>query len=338
MSHSQSVPQVENNRRKRNNRKLKNRKLKNRKLQNKQEMNTKKTSQFSPAKNNQGSPRGVGYFQQFPKSFLRPYGEVEKSPAPETVFRRIQPFTCEWLLRPKVALSELSETLAKNVDIIAQKDQQLVTSDAVNKLVSGTKSLRKSLHVLHRDRVSSAKQKDVIDVLKHLFQEDEDLDGLLEEMFHIGGAMFLTATHLIVAKALIQNPDEYAERVQADDTGSDSVFKENGDIESMRDFILSSVFGRKKKKRMSGSRKDLLKQFDSPTKGASKVRVPLRSPPSPDSSKSSSDNEEAEQQPPVESTSKKARKKRRKNNIGLELLAADEEALTNPKSKTKKKQ
>ena len=120
-------------------------------------MNTK-TSQFSPAKNNQGSPCGVGYFQQFPKSFLRLYGEVEKSPAPETVFRRIQPFTYEWLLRPKVALSELSETLAKNVDIIAQKDQQLVTGNAIKKLVSGTKSLQKSLHVLHRDRVSSAKE------------------------------------------------------------------------------------------------------------------------------------------------------------------------------------
>ena len=43
--------------------------------------------------------------------------------------------------------------------------------------------------------------------------------------------MFVTATYVIVAKALIQNPDEYAELVEADDTGSDSVFKQNGDIE-----------------------------------------------------------------------------------------------------------
>ena len=52
--------------------------------------------------------------------------------------------------------------------------------------------------------MSSAKEKDVIDVLKHLFREDDDLDSLLEEMFHIGGAMFLTATHLIMVKPLIQ--------------------------------------------------------------------------------------------------------------------------------------
>lgn len=142
--------------------------------------------------------------------------------------------------------------MAKNVDIIADKEQKVVTADAVRKLVSGTKSLRKSLHVLHKHHVSSAK-----DTLRQLFQEDDELDSVLEEMFHIGGAMFVTATYVIVAKALIQNPDEYAELVEANDTGSDSVFKQNGDIESIRDFIVSSVFGRKKKKLRNGSRKDL---------------------------------------------------------------------------------
>ena len=179
------------------------RKRKNYKLENKQEINIKKSSQFSPAKHNQNSPRSVGFFQQFTRPFLRPYAEIEKSPVAETVFKRVQPFTCEWLLRPKVALSELSETLAKNVDVIADKEQKAVTADAVRKLVSGTKSLRKSLHVLHKGHVSSAKEKDVIDTLKELFQEDDELDSVLEEMFHIGAAMFVTATHVIVAKALI---------------------------------------------------------------------------------------------------------------------------------------
>ena len=47
----------------------------------------------------------------------------------------------------------------------------------------------------------------------------------------------------------------------------------------MRDFIFSNVFGRKKKKQMNGTRKDLLKQFDSPTKAVSEAPVPGRPPP-----------------------------------------------------------
>ena len=171
----------------------------------------KKNSQFSPAKFSQNSPQGVGYFQQFTRSFLRPYREVEKAPSAETVFKRIKPFTCEWLLRLKVALSEMSETLSKNLDIIAHKDQEVVNTDAIKKLVLGTKSLRKSLRVLHKDHVSSAKEKDAVETLKQLFQEDEELDSLVEEMFQISGAMFVTAMHLIVAKTLIQNPEEYAD-------------------------------------------------------------------------------------------------------------------------------
>lgn len=294
----------------------------------------KKNSQFSPAKFSQNTPRGVGYFQQFTRSFLRPYGEVEKAPSAETVFKRIKPFTCEWLLRPKVAMSEMSETLSKNIEIIADKDQKVVNADAVKKLVSGTKSLRKSLRVLHKDHVGSANEKDVVETLKNLFQEDEELDSLLEQMFQISGAMFVTATHLIVAKTLIQNPEEYADLVEAEDTGSDSVFKQNGDIESMRDFIVSSVLGRKKKKVVTGSRKHLLKLFDSPTKETSEVRMRLKPTRLSTPSSSSSENEE-EEQPPVQSTSNKGRNKRKKHKNDLELLAADEESV--PITKGKKK-
>jgi hypothetical protein len=76
----------------------------------------KRKNLFSSPKQN--SPRGVGFFQQFPRQFLRPYGEAEKAPSTDTVFKRIKPFTCEWLLRPKVALSEFADTMLKNTALI----------------------------------------------------------------------------------------------------------------------------------------------------------------------------------------------------------------------------
>ena len=113
-------------------------------------------TQFSPAKAN--SLRGVGFFQQFTRQFLRPYGKADKTPSTETVFKRVKPFTCEWLLRPKVALSELSETVSKNIEILTNKDQKIV--------VNQIKPLRKPLKAVHKDSVSSASEKDVIDILK----------------------------------------------------------------------------------------------------------------------------------------------------------------------------
>lgn len=244
----------------------------------------KKRAFSSPGKS--GSPGGgVGFFQQFTRHFIRPYGEAEGAPSPETVLKRLKPYSCEWLLRPKVALSELSDTVTKNMRIMTKKDQKVFTPETVNKFVSEMSELNKPLKKLHKDAVTSACEKDVVDVLKFLFQDHEDLDIIVDEMFHVGGAMFATAVQLIVARTLVQDPERYAELVEASETGSDAVFKKNADIESMRDFIVSSVLGRKHERGKQPARKDLLKQFDSPTKRAN-VKA------SSHTSESSSDDEE----------------------------------------------
>ena len=101
---------------------------------------------------------------------------------------------------------------------------------------------------------------------KFLFADNDDMDSLVDEMFHVGGALLVTAVQLIVARTLIRNPENYAELVEADQTGSDSVFKHNKDIQSMRDFVVADVLGKSMPKPATYARKDLLKQFDSPRK------------------------------------------------------------------------
>ena len=70
-----------------------------------------------PFKKGQSSPGGNGvlYLNQFPKNFLRPYGAVDQAPTEDVVFRRVSPASCEWLKRPKVAMSEMAETLTTNI-------------------------------------------------------------------------------------------------------------------------------------------------------------------------------------------------------------------------------
>ena len=60
----------------------------------------------------------VSYFKQFPVNFLKPYGEAADSPTSATLERCLGPHCCEWYGRPDVALSELPETIHKNIELL----------------------------------------------------------------------------------------------------------------------------------------------------------------------------------------------------------------------------
>ena len=81
-----------------------------------------------------GSPskqfgHGVPFFNHFHKAFLRPYGKAESAPDSRTIFNRINARNCEWLCRPQVALSELAETMHKNIPAI--EGSPLINGDAL---------------------------------------------------------------------------------------------------------------------------------------------------------------------------------------------------------------
>ena len=145
-----------------------------------------KKSGFSSPGKARSPGGGVSFFQQFTRQFIRPYGEADGPPSPETVLKRVKPYSCEWLLRPKVALSELSETVTKNIKVITQKDQKVFAPETAKKFVSEMSDLNRSLKKLHKDVVTSASLKDVVDVLKFLFQDHEEQDSIVDEMFHVG--------------------------------------------------------------------------------------------------------------------------------------------------------
>ena len=59
--------------------------------------------------------QGVTYINQFPKYFVTPYGQV-KPLNPEDLEKRLSESNCEYYKRPKVALSETSNTILSNID------------------------------------------------------------------------------------------------------------------------------------------------------------------------------------------------------------------------------
>lgn len=305
----------------------------------------------------QNSPRGVGFFQQFPRQFLRPYGEADKAPPVETVMKRIKPFTCEWLLRPKVALSELSDTVLKNTNVIKSHSQTILTDEFAKLFQNYLKPINKHLANLHKDSEQRVTEADVVETLKFLYQENDELDTIVEHMFHVGGALFSTATQYIIARTLVRSPEDYAEIVEAED-GSDAAFQRDKDIVSMRDFVVNSVVGRAKQRSVSSPRKNLIAAFDSPVKGESTGNFNDKQPSTScarnfakktilsESTSSSSSEEELEQEQqreeaiPVKVPEKRKSKgdnhgKKSKVNP-LELLAADEETSESKKKSDKK--
>lgn len=121
-------------------------------------------------------------------------------------------------------------------------------------------------------------------------------------------------------------PRFYADLVHAQQTGSDAIFKQQADVESMCDFILSCVLGRKMQRRQHGAQKDL-QQFDSPKKEQTRRGAACLDT----AYSSSSDEEETLPKKPVPETTKRKRR-------GLELLVEDDEMAAPSTSKRKKPQ
>ena len=127
--------------------------------------------------------------------------------------------------------------------------------------------------------------------------------------------MFVTAVQLIVARTLVQDPERYAELVEGP---------------------LSQVsLVRKHQRSKQPARKDLLKQFDSPTKRANESRMPS-SAFSSHSSESSSDDEKEIPKRTIKEKRGKSKPKRLQQ--GLELLAENEEDVATTSKKTPEKE
>ena len=74
---------------------------------------------------------------------------------------------------------------------------------------------------------------DVKNVTKFLVGTPEETDNIIDEVFEAGAALFLTATHLTVARTLFRNCEEYANQIEASD-GSDGEFKTGKTLQELK--------------------------------------------------------------------------------------------------------
>ena len=67
------------------------------------------------------SQRVVNYFNHFPRQRLIPYGQVSESTPDKTMVDKANLINCEYLLRPKIGMSEFAETVQTNMFTVESK-------------------------------------------------------------------------------------------------------------------------------------------------------------------------------------------------------------------------
>ena len=109
-------------------------------------------SQPSPAKS-PTKPQGVKWWQPCVRSFVTPYGEAKEAPEPSKILNRLQPFTCEWLTRPDVALSEYADTITWNIPLLEEKGNKMLHSSCVANLKEHFQPVIRNLDALNKKTI-----------------------------------------------------------------------------------------------------------------------------------------------------------------------------------------
>lgn len=150
--------------------------------------------------------QGVKWWQQAVRSFITPYGAAKDAPEPTTIFNRLQPFTCEWLSRPDVALSEFADTILLNIPILEKNGTKIVHSAFLSSLKEEFTPVWENLQALNKKSnatgASRANAKKVLEVMI----DNDNLDRVMEKMFQLAHAMFGISTNYIIASTLLRHP------------------------------------------------------------------------------------------------------------------------------------
>ncbi|XP_057304374.1 uncharacterized protein LOC130641523 [Hydractinia symbiolongicarpus] len=86
--------------------------------------------------NKKTTKTAVNFLDQFAKDFIRGYGPAtkEETGSDDDFRKKLKSFTCEWLNRPNVALSELSETIEENLPLLGDKKLNNMVKDRISKV------------------------------------------------------------------------------------------------------------------------------------------------------------------------------------------------------------
>ena len=194
------------------------------------------SSQMHAAKYN--SPRwalAVQYYNHFPKTFLRPYGKVDKPVTEGKIMTDAKPINCEWFGRPSIAVSEMAESICENVDVIERGLSDLTA----NEVGTNLRQLADTMNALNKRNQIAPQPHDISAFMRYILDDQEgNKEAFFEKLEVLGNAMYLTAIQYKMSKTIFHNLDWYTNMLNTCD-GTDADLKRNADIRTMKDFLVN---------------------------------------------------------------------------------------------------
>ena len=218
--------------------------------------------------NPSSSPKnGVGYFYHFPKKFIPPYGPTKEELDEMKIIRRVLPSNCEYLKRPKIALLELAETVTENLNVLASSEYNLVHRDHFNTLLESLANIRRCLTPMNNKINDDPSKEEIKKAIRSIIEPNEQLENYLQGAYVTGCNLATLSTQVLAARALFQNPEQYAIEVEASDR-TDKQFKANPNFQTMKSFLVASCKSalgkRSTQTNMRTPKRSILECFDSP--------------------------------------------------------------------------
>ena len=198
---------------------------------------TSSPSSFSSASGSQKT----SYNKHFRRSFPLNYGGALQDLDEEAVLSRLHDFSCEWLQRLNIALSEMAQMLWENFPLLVGQTPGMLDPDFVENILVHFRPLSGALSRLdNKDKTTSepATREDVVAVLRTITGE-LDLEERIREGLNAAGALFMVCVHLLVPQTLMRNPEDFAEKARR--TLANQSFKEDPTPRRMRNFVLDSI-------------------------------------------------------------------------------------------------
>ena len=126
--------------------------------------------------------KAVSYFNQFPSNFLKPYGRAAEPPTQETIKKRTNSISCEWFVRPKVAMSEFAATMVENLSVLKDHKSPLVRTSRFTQLVESSEAFFHALNSLNTKTEENATIDDVKNVMAYMYDETNAMEGMVDDM------------------------------------------------------------------------------------------------------------------------------------------------------------
>ena len=134
------------------------------------------------------TPGKVTFFKHFPHHFLRPYDAQQHYNNAEFV-EKLTPRNCEWLMRPKIALSEAAQGLRQNWELVQNSDLvDANTREIITNMM--TPIFQSLLNVDSKEKTTQPSHVDIHNIMNSCYQRPE-LDTSLAKWKQESAALYV---------------------------------------------------------------------------------------------------------------------------------------------------